>query len=67
MIKENKEAAKQFFMEEKHVLLSVSLHDAVPVGGSLDDTAMADIIAGTLRLHVAMGVIKMKYGQTLLG
>ena len=46
---------------------AVGIADGVHERGTLDDTAMADIIAGTLRLHVAMGVIKMKYGQTLLG
>ena len=54
-------------VEEKDIAFSVSLHDAVPVGGALDDSTLPLAISGALRLKMAVGVVDVKNGESALG
>ena len=53
-------------MEEQDITLPVRLNDAVPVGGALNDTTKSFFLSGPFRLEVAVGVIDMEYGKSLL-
>ena len=54
-------------VEKKDIAFPVNLHDAVPVGGALDDSTLPLAISGAFRLKMAVGVVDMKNGEPTLG
>ena len=52
-------------MEQKHILLSLLSTYLVDICGCLDDSGVAGILAGTLRIDVAVCIVKMQDHEIL--